>query len=84
MRYIPFLLSIALLIFGLNQGLTVSDAQAQTKPQTNQSDQPVEESEADQNNEPEQENRKPSSPDEVFIPSEELSEDLPAPFPVDI
>lgn len=40
--------------------------------------------EQQQKQEQEQERSKPKSPKKVFKPTEEISEDLPVPFPVDI
>ena len=51
--------------------------------QDQQASETTEASDAD-DTKPATETSKPSTPDEVFIPSEELSEDSSAPFPVDI
>ncbi len=57
---------------------TEDEANAETSASTEDADS------SEANNEPTQETRNPNAAGEVFIPSEELSEDLPAPFPVDI
>jgi len=66
--------------------LTINPGLAQTPPTSDQESQSSE-NEVDQsvqNDRQDQEESNPNPPDEVFIPSEELSEDSSAPFPVDI
>ena len=66
--------------------LTITPGLAQTPPSSDQESQ-TSENEIDQsveNDRQDQEESNPNPPDEVFIPSEELSEDSSAPFPVDI
>ena len=58
-------------------------AQDQNQQQDQQATETTEPSDAG-DAKPATETSKPSTPDEVFIPSEELSEDSSAPFPVDI
>jgi len=63
--------------------IMMMNAQAQTEPTAEKPESTKEQSTAKQ---PEKKSgeRKNTRPDEVFIPTEEISEDSPVPFPVDI